>query len=206
VLDVGTNFMWPDTMSLTAEMLVEKDPSSYVGKASRRPPQSLMATKDGYGVLMLWPEAPHFEHCLKAFFPEFVDDARYADIPARINSFRAFQALLAERFATLTNAELMQFFGDNDLPGNVVIDLSEIHNDPQVLHNGLLVEHEVGSMGLIREPRPAPLMSETPLRVGGAAPRRGADTRAVLTGLGGFTEADLRELAEDGGFGKFVPE
>ena len=50
MLDVGTNFMWPDTMALTAEMMVDKDPQTYAGKASRRPPQSLMPTRDGHGV------------------------------------------------------------------------------------------------------------------------------------------------------------
>ena len=53
------------------------------------------------------------------------------------------------------------------VPGNVVIDLAEFHLDPQVQHNNLVVEHEVGVLGAIRETRTAPLMSETPLRVGG---------------------------------------
>jgi crotonobetainyl-CoA:carnitine CoA-transferase CaiB-like acyl-CoA transferase len=94
MLDVGTNFMWPDTMALTAEMMVDKDPQTYAGKASRRPPQSLMPTRDGHGVLMLWPEAPHFEKCLGAFFPELLGDERFADIPSRLQNFRDFQALL----------------------------------------------------------------------------------------------------------------
>ena len=84
MLDVGTNFMWPETMALTAEQFVDTEPDSYKGKASRRPPQSLMPTQDGHGVLMLWPEAPHFEKCLKAFFPELLDDARFADIPSKV--------------------------------------------------------------------------------------------------------------------------
>eukprot|EP01048_Picozoa_sp_COSAG05_P022203 COSAG05_NODE_4354_length_1553_cov_0.925722_3_plen_79_part_00 len=63
---------------------MDTEPDSYKGKASRRPPQSLMPTQDGHGVLMLWPEAPHFEKCLKAFFPELLDDARFADIPSKV--------------------------------------------------------------------------------------------------------------------------
>ena len=66
------------------------------------------------------------------------------------------------------------------VPRNVVIDLSEFHLDPQVQHNKLVVEHEVGVLGAIRETRPAPLMSETPLRVGGAGPARGEHTAEVL--------------------------
>ena len=47
------------------------------------------------------------------------------------------------------------------IAGNVVIDLQELHNDPQVIHNELIVQHEVGGMGAIREARPAPLTAAT---------------------------------------------
>ena len=91
------------------------------------------------------------------------------------------------------------------IAGNVVIDLQDLHNDPQVIHNELIVEHEVGGMGAIRETRPAPLMSETPLRIGGATPKRGADTRAVLRGLLEYTEEELLAAGAEGAFGKFTP-
>jgi crotonobetainyl-CoA:carnitine CoA-transferase CaiB-like acyl-CoA transferase len=65
------------------------------------------------------------------------------------------QELLAQKFLTQTNAELMAFFDENDLPGNVVIDLSEFHADPQVIHNELLVTNDYPEgVGAIREPRP----------------------------------------------------
>jgi crotonobetainyl-CoA:carnitine CoA-transferase CaiB-like acyl-CoA transferase len=202
MLDVGANFFWPDGMALTGEMLVDKDPSTFSGgRPSRRPPQQLMPTKDGHGVLMIWPEAPHFDKALKAFLPELACDARFAAGPNRSVNFRAFQDLLKARIATMTNAELVEFCTTEDLPGNVVIDLAEFHKDPQVVHNGLLVEHEVGGLGAIREPRPAPLFSATPLRIGGAAPRRGEHTAAVL-GEFGFTAAEVDDLRAAGVFGR----
>lgn len=89
--------------------------------------------------------------------------------------------------------------------GNVVIDLSEFHEDPQVVHNKLLVTNDYPSgVGAIREPRPAPLMSSTPLRVGGEAPARGQDTRSVLS-KAGFTEDEIAALQQSGAFGDRVP-
>ena len=87
----------------------------------------------------------------------------------------------------------------------MVIDLSEFHEDPQVVHNELLVTNEYpNGVGAIREPRPAPLMSSTPLRVGGEAPERGQDTRSVLS-KAGFTEDEITGLQEEGVFGDRVP-
>lgn len=150
MLDVGANFFHPDGMALTGEMLVNKDPDTLSGsRPSRRPPQVLMPTKDGHGVLMIWPEAPHFEKALNAILPELKDDPRFAKMPERkcptesstvpdfpvghpggsmqiviVNvdgvsggqNFREFQRLLAHKFLTQTNAELMEFFDKNDLP------------------------------------------------------------------------------------------
>ena len=84
MLDVGANFFWPDGMALTGEMFVDKDPSTLSGsRPSRRPPQVLMPTKDGHGVLMIWPEAPHFEKALNAILPELKDDPRFMKMPER---------------------------------------------------------------------------------------------------------------------------
>ena len=60
MLDVGLNFFFPDGMGLTGEQTVGGRDSYGGGKPSRRPPQTLMKTKDGYGALMVWPEAAHF--------------------------------------------------------------------------------------------------------------------------------------------------
>lgn len=88
--------------------------------------------------------------------------------------------------------------------GNVVIDLSEFHEDPQVVHNKLLVTNDYPEgVGAIREPRPAPLMSSTPLRVGGEAPARGKDTHSVLSNVG-FSEEEIAALQQEGVFGDKV--
>eukprot|EP01052_Picozoa_sp_SAG31_P013199 SAG31_NODE_789_length_12087_cov_5.727227_6_plen_154_part_00 len=76
--------------------------------------------------------------------------------------------------------------------GNVVIDLSDFHKDPQVVHNKLVVTNDYrNGVGAVRETRPAPLMSETPMRVGGEAPARGEHTAEVLLETG-FTAEEIK--------------
>ena len=111
------------------------------------------------------------------------------------------QGLLAAKVATFTNAELERFFSEQDLPGSVVRDLSEFKNDPQVRHNGTIVEHEVARLGRILETRPAPLMSSTPLRIGGPSPARGEHTTAVLR-RHGYSDAEIRAMQGEGVFGE----
>ena len=199
MLDVGANFFWPDGMSLTGEMFVDKQGLAG-SRPSRRPSQVLSPTLDGHVSLMLWPEAPHFEQTLAAVLPELVDDPRFVDMRSRSEHFRDFQQMMADRFKTMSNAELMDFFDEHDLPGSVVIDLEDFHRDPQVQHNHLLVEHDAGALGRIREPRPAPLMGATPLRVGGPPPAKGEHTRTVLLEAG-FSEADIGSMERGGAFG-----
>ena len=70
-----------------------------------------------------------------------------------------------------------------------------------MIHNELLLEHNVGVLGRIREPRPAPLFSSTPLRIGSAAPSRGQHTRDSLREYAGMTDEEVNALSAAGVFG-----
>ena len=74
------------------------------------------------------------------------------------------------------------------------------------MHQGTIVVHEHPHLGAIREPRPAPLMSATPLRVSGRdsgphAPLYGEHTAEVMREAG-FSEAEIGRMREEGAFGR----
>lgn len=94
---------------------------------------------------------------------------------------------------------------DFDLPLGVVVDIDEFQHHPQIKHMESLVTHQVGTLGIIREPRPAPLMSATPLKVGGAAPQRGEHTVEILKEYG-FSTQQRASLRAEGVFGRFGDE
>lgn len=58
--------------------------------------------------------------------------------------------------------------------------LHEAYLAPQAIHNKIVVEREVPHFGRIREARPAPILSKTPLRSGGAPPLYGEHTEEIL--------------------------
>jgi crotonobetainyl-CoA:carnitine CoA-transferase CaiB-like acyl-CoA transferase len=186
-------------MGLTGEQMVGGK-GTYKGKPSRRPSQQLMKTKDGYGAMMIWPEAGHFDRALKAFLPELVGDERFSSFEAKRANFSTFRELLVPKIAMFTNKEFENFLATSDLPGSCVLDLAEIKDNEQVIHNGIIVEHEVGRLGKIRETRPAPLMSSTPLRIGGVCPMRGEHTALVLK-RHGYNGSDIDALTKAGVFG-----
>ena len=63
-----------------------------------------------------------------------------------------------------------------------------------------IVEHEVPHMGRVREARPAPIMSGTPLKIHGGPPLYGEHTREVLEEHG-WSAAEVDALYERGTLG-----
>ena len=92
-----------------------------------------------------------------------------------------------------------------DNPMRVVVDIDEFQHHPQIKHMESIVTHEVGKLGMIREPRPAPLMSATPFKMGGAAPQRGEHTVEILKEYG-FSTQQRASLRAKGVFGQFADE
>ena len=62
--------------------------------------------------------------------------------------------------------------------------LTELHDDPQVQHNGLFRDLEHPVAGPLRDARPAARFSATPAEPGGAAPTAGQHTREILAEVG----------------------
>jgi alpha-methylacyl-CoA racemase len=108
--------------------------------------------------------------------------------PARTDDLRA---LLAERFATRTQAEWVEVFEGTDACVTGVVPLGEAPDHPHLRARQVYVEHH----GTV-QPAPAPRFSRTAATLSSPpAPRAGADTRAALTAWG---VADVDALISSG--------
>lgn len=204
MMDSSFMFFWLEAMAYAGLSYVG-DPKTTGMNKTRRAPQKIRKTKDGYAAIMIWPEAGHWNATLKAFGldQDWLQDANSVEGLTKIRSgYGKFQDLLDAKFAQLTNAEIDKVFSSSGLPGGVVVDMADLHKDPNTIHMKSIVEHEVGKMGMFREPRPAPLMSATPMRVGGPAPNRGEHTVEVLREAG-YSEDKIGKMRAEGVFGKF---
>jgi crotonobetainyl-CoA:carnitine CoA-transferase CaiB-like acyl-CoA transferase len=113
-------------------------------------------------------------------------------------NFPAFKAEMDEAAARFSTEELLARFRENDVAAGPVVRRTEIHNDPQVQHLGLISEQDTGTpIGTVRQPAPMWRFETTPAEQVSSIGRVGSDTRAVLGALG-LSESDLDALAADG--------
>ncbi|MBC7630135.1 CoA transferase, partial [Aeromicrobium sp.] len=114
------------------------------------------------------------------------------ELPDR-NDLRQWPALrerLAEVFATRTQAEWTEVFGESDACVAPVVPMHEAAHHPHNVARGTYVERD----GLV-QPAPAPRFSATPAELGAPPSVPGADTRSALTAWG---ISNVDQLISDG--------
>lgn len=167
------------------------------GKPNRGHPMiagiyGIMPTADGWiAVVGVTPDRkPGFFTAIGR--PELIDDRRFATpLLPKAEKAELF-ALLAEAFVERTTAEwcaILRAAGQRYAP---VRTYAEVAEDPQVWENGYLAEVDGGRV--VGTPI---RLSDTPARVGAAAPALGADTMEVLAEAG-YSDEELVELLATG--------
>jgi crotonobetainyl-CoA:carnitine CoA-transferase CaiB-like acyl-CoA transferase len=144
---------------------------------------SIRPTRDGAVAFVAsgnrtWP------NLCRACQPELLDDPRFTPMRDRDVSGEALAAIFDEAVGALTTAEAMQRMVDNNVPGARIVTRDEVAHDPQVIHNGSLVQLDDGPIGTRVEARPPVSFGDGERVVPPAAPALGADTVEVLASLG----------------------
>ncbi len=128
---------------------------------------------------------------------ELRNDPRFADYDSRQAHSEELGEAVGAILSQMTAEEIVERLRAHDIPGGRVVGVEEVHLDPQVQHNEVLVELDSGAMGPRREPRPAARFGAEDTPLPEPAPRLGEDTNTVLASLG-FSDAELSDLAADG--------
>lgn len=151
------------------------------------PPMSLnydvRPTKDGYITLNLATNSTWPRLCA-AIDPALADDPRFATYADRQRNAAALAAAVDAVLAELTSAEALDRLRTNDMPGGPVLELSDVADDPQIVHNDAMVTYDSPVIGVIREPRPAARFGAEAAPDPVGAPGHGAHTAEVLAELG----------------------
>jgi crotonobetainyl-CoA:carnitine CoA-transferase CaiB-like acyl-CoA transferase len=124
---------------------------------------------------------------LDELVPWHLDPARQRELRAR----------LEEAFATRTRDEWLEVLVPADCCVGPVNDLAEAFADPQVVARGMVVPQALADGTAFPQVGVVPRLAATPGRVGGVASALGADTDAVLAGLG-CTAGEVAALREAG--------
>ncbi len=192
MLDAAVSFQWPDAMYNHLWLDDAPPPSPEFG-VSQKP----WKMSDGYAVAS-GPQAVEFAAVCAGFGrPELADDPRFCSVDARFRHAAELRQELDPRAAAMDTATMVSRMRAHHAPVGRVNERHEVLADPQVLHNGTLVEVDHGPLGRVRLPRTPARFNGTPAANPGPAPHMGQHASQVLGELG-HGAAQQQAWAESG--------
>lgn len=160
-------------------------------------PYQAVSTADGY-INIAANTGPFWAGMLDMIgAPELADDPRFRTNGDRMANLKDLEAELNARFETRTSAEWLAEFEARGIPAGPILDVLEMHRDPQTVARDMVptIEHPVAgpvqTIGL-------PIKFETtPGKVATPSPLFGQHTADVLVELG-YDDGDIAAMAEKG--------
>ncbi|HPG26322.1 MAG: CoA transferase [Spirochaetaceae bacterium] len=180
MLDAGLAFFWPDGM--LRHSLVGDDVANYAVPGER---YALSPTKDGQ--IVFWAStAEQMRATLRVVSRDDLADSPGQQGRAMIEEANqlARAAAVAEGLSRMTTADAYRRMIDLEVPAAPILGHPEVLVDPQIVHNGAVIEavHPVyGRYRRVRSPARFSASVADPIR---PAPLYGEDTDAILEDLG----------------------
>jgi len=128
---------------------------------------------------------------------ELGDDPRFANNAGRMHNLSALTETLTPLFQRRTVAEWLRRLEEAGVPAGAVLDIAQMHADPQALAREMIVETTHPTSGRVKAIGLPIKFSETPGGVRRAAPVFGQHTREVLREHG-FSDAEIDRMAAQG--------
>lgn len=158
-------------------------------------------TQDGYVCALIYNDG-HWERFFRAIGrPEMpAADPRYATFAARMAHIDEVYAELGELMKTRTTAEWLDLFEQADVPALPMHSFDSVLADPHLQEIGFFEEVDHPTEGRIRQMAVPARFSRTPAHPHKPAPRKGAQSAAILRGMG-FSEVEIAALSSAGALG-----
>jgi len=139
-----------------------------------------------------------YERFLKALdLTHLKDDPDLATNELRMANRQKINALVNEKTRTQSKAYWVDKFNKAGVPAGVIQNMKEVFEDPQVLHQQMVLEVDHPGYGAVKMAGFPVKLRENPNQVRRPAPRLGEHNEEILTGLGLSPE----EIASLGGKG-----
>jgi crotonobetainyl-CoA:carnitine CoA-transferase CaiB-like acyl-CoA transferase len=129
--------------------------------------------------------------------PELGDDPRFANNAERMRNLSALTAALTPLFQRRSLADWLRRLEESGVPAGPVLNIAQMHADPQALAREMIVETMHPTAGKVKAIGLPIKFSDTPGSVRRAAPVLGQHTREVLREHG-FSEAEIEQMAAEG--------
>lgn len=125
-------------------------------------------------------------------------DRRYADVVARRRRSGELDAIMTSWTRTQDAGAAAAALQAAGVPAGAVQTMPDVFDDPQLAHRGAIHRVHHPEAGDVPHTRAAFTLSDTPAPLDRPAPVFGQDNDAVLHGLLGLSEDEVRALADEG--------
>lgn len=180
MLDAVLAWFWPDGMS---DFTLPDDPAP-----GRRASDNyrLTDTADGQIIYYLASTDQICGMWRALGRDDMLDDDRYNHIGLGRDpeALALVGATIVEEIGALATADIIERLAREGVPAGPIHQRADVLTDPQVVHNGLVVEWEHADLGLVRQIRPPVDFHGTPTTMLHQVEDVGASTRAVLRDQG----------------------
>ena len=191
MIDVALAFLWPDGMMKHTFLGEDVAPGPTLYEIYR-----LTETADGHLVYFAASDK-EFAGLFRALGRgDLASDPRF-QLFERGKHAAELGRILHEEFHKWPTAELLERLLAEEVPAAPVNSLEEALADPQIHHNGALIELEHPVAGRMQQAAPAARFDRTPQAVSLPPPLHGEHTDAVLAELG-YDAAKIASLRGDG--------
>jgi formyl-CoA transferase len=129
--------------------------------------------------------------------PDLLTDERFSKPPARARNAAALTEIIEGWARQREKHDVMQAFAEKGIPCGAVLDTAEVLADPHLRARGTVFDLEHPTRGTYSMIGCPVRLSDSPFEAS-PAPLMGEHTEAVLTGLAGYTEQEVRRLREEG--------
>jgi CoA:oxalate CoA-transferase len=160
-------------------------------------PAGTFETADGHLNITAWPDDAFRRLCHVLDLGELWMDPRFATPRLRARHREALTELLNAKLRRRTTAEWIDHLHRQRIPCGPILNLKQVFENPQVLHNHMVVEQDHPRGGRRRLLGFPLRFSATPGDIRTPAPLLGEHTESLLTELG-YTPAHIAALRRDG--------
>ncbi len=129
--------------------------------------------------------------------PELRDDPRFVNNAERMRNLSELKETLSRRFERRTMADWLRRLEECGVPAGPVLDIAQMHRDPQAIAREMIVETTHPVAGPVKAIGLPIKFSETPGGVRKPAPLFGQHTQEVLREHG-FSDAEIDAMAAQG--------
>jgi crotonobetainyl-CoA:carnitine CoA-transferase CaiB-like acyl-CoA transferase len=160
-------------------------------------PAGTFETQDGYINITAWPDAAFRRLCAALELGDLWLDSRFATPHLRATHRETLTDVLNATLRSRPTADWIGLLHQHHIPCGPILNLQQVFADPQVLHNGMVLEHHHPTAGHRRLLGSPLRLSEAPMDIRLPAPSLGEHTEALLTGLG-YSPELIEKLRGDG--------